>query len=143
MKYIQYEPRHQNFINDMVQNEEYIYHLTPTNKVEKIIKYGLTPKTNNKLFKYPERIYFFLHKPSEEDCLCLMRQFYKQELVKVKEDKKYVPYNGGYTLLAIDTEQIKTVNFSYDPNAFDAIFTTDNISPNAIEIISQIEQNYI
>lgn len=142
LKYIQFEPRYQNKINELVQDEEYIYHLTPTNKVRKIFKNGLTPKTNNKLFKYPDRIYFFLHEPDKDDCLDLIEQFYKEELKKAKLDKNYTPYTDSYTLLAIDTEQIKNCNFFYDPNLWDAIYTKDNIPSSAIEIVDEFEQEY-
>ncbi len=139
MLYIFYEPRHQNKINELVQDEEYIYHLTKTSKVDKILKNGLTPRTDNKKFKYPDRVYFFLHEPYMDDCLCLMQQFHAEEA----KNKKIMPYNGTYILLAIDTEEIKDVNFSYDPNAFDCIYTYDNIPPSAIEIVCEIEQEYL
>ena len=139
IKYVQYEPRHQNKINDLVQDEEYIYHLTKTSKVSKILQNGLTPKTNNKKFKYPDRVYFFLHEPSIDDCLFLMKQFHFEE----SKNKKVKQYFGTYTLLAIDTEQIKNVDFAYDPNAFECIYTYDNIPPSAIEIVEEIEQEYL
>jgi hypothetical protein len=54
-----------------------------------------------------------------------------------------VAYKGPYTLLRIDTEQIKGVNFSYDPNAYECIYTYDNISPEAIEPVCEFKQEYI
>lgn len=143
IKYIQYEPRHQNHINEIVQDVEYIYHLTPTNKVKKIFKNGLTPRTNNKLFKYPDRIYFFLNEPYYYELQSIIKQFYMEELKKGKENKKYIPYTGTYTFLAIDTEMVKNCNFYYDPNLFDAIYTKDNIPPQAISIVEEIEQEHL
>ena len=139
MIYMFYEPRHQNKVNELVNDEEYIYHLTPSNKVGKILQNGLCPKTNNKKFNYPGRIYFFLHEPEKDDCLLLMKQFYLED---VKNQNK-VAYKGPYTLLRIDTEQIKGVNFSYDPNAYECIYTYDNISPEAIEVVCEFKQEYI
>jgi hypothetical protein len=136
---IQYEPRHQNKVNELVNDEEYIYHLTPSNKVEKILRNGLCPKTNNKKFNYPGRVYFFLHEPEKEDCLLLMKQFYLED---VKNKNKAV-YKGPYTLLRIDTEQIKGIDFSYDPNVYECIYTYDNISPEAIEVVCEFKQEYI
>lgn len=138
MIYMFYEPRHQNKVNELVNDEEYIYHLTPSNKVEKILQNGLCPKTNNKKFNYPDRIYFFLHEPEKDDCLQLMKQFYLED---VKNQNK-VAYKGPYTLLRIDTEQIKGVNFSYDQNAYECIYTYDNISPEAIEFVCEFKQEY-
>lgn len=143
IKYIQYEPRHQNHINDIVQDVEYIYHLTPSNKINKILKNGLTPRTNNKLFKYPDRIYFFLNEPCYEELQEIMKQFYNEDLKKAKENKNYIPYTDAYTLLAIDTEMIKNCNFYYDPNLFDAIYTKDNILAQAINIVDEFEQEYL
>ena len=140
--YIYYEPRHQNKVNELVQDEEYIYHLTHTNKVNKILKNGLVPKTNNKKFLYPDRIYCFLHEPDVDDCLILMKQFYNEELKKAKQ-KNITVYNGTYTLLKIDTELVKNIDFSYDPNAIDCVYTYDNIPPQAITIERVIEQEYI
>ena len=40
-------------------------------------------------------------------------------------------------------EQIKNVDFAYDPNAFECIYTYDNIPPSAIEIVEEIEQQYL
>ena len=59
------------------------------------------------------------------------------------KNKKVKQYFGTYTLLAIDTEQIKNVDFAYDPNAFECIYTYDNIPPSAIEIVEEIEQQYL
>ena len=138
---IQYEPLHdpinQKPINKVVYNEKYIYHLTQTNKIKKIFSIGLTPKSCNKKFVYPNRIYFFLHKPSKENCLSLMQQFYTEQLISKK-----TPYLGTYTLLKIDVQKIGNVNFSYDPNGEQCVFTYENIPPSAISIVSEIEQNY-
>ena len=142
---IQYEPRYENVINNIVEDEEFIYHLTPTNKVKKILQIGLTPKTNNKKFVYPDRIYFFLYEPCKEDCLFLMQQFYEETFKSYKMGiSKEVTYNGSYTLLAIDTEKItEKCNFFYDPNAENCVYTYDNVPPEAIEIVQEIEQKYL
>ena len=137
-QFITYEPRHQNKINELVRNEKYIYHLTPTTKVEKILKNGLSPKTNNKKFQYPDRVYFFLHQPTKTICLNLIKQFHREEMESFKNGKIKTVYNGTYTLLKIDTKKIQNIDFSYDPNAFDAIWTYQNIQPDAIEKIIEI-----
>ena len=133
---VQYEPRRQNQINDIVQDEEYIYHLTQANKVQKILNIGLTPKTNNKKFVYPDRIYFFLHEPEYDECVSFARQFYASDMIQVGLGKKKREdvYDGTYTLLRIDTEKVKYVDFSYDPNGDECIYTYDNIKPDAIEV---------
>ena len=133
---VQYEPRRQNKINDAVQDEEYIYHLTQSNKVPKILNIGLTPKTNNKMFMYPDRVYFFLHEPDYDDCVSIARQFYSNEMIQagLGKIKREDVYNGTYALLRIDTEKVKDVDFSYGPNGDECIYTYDNIKPDAIEV---------
>ena len=133
---IQYEPRHQNTVNDKVHEKKYIYHLTQSQKVSKILRNGLAPKTNNKKFKYPGRVYFFLSEPSYEKCLSLMNEFYREEL---RKNHGLEAYEGPYTLLKINAEQLVNVDFSYDPNAEDCVYTYDNIPPKYIEVVAEIE----
>lgn len=47
-------------LSDTVYNEYHgiVYHLAPTIKANKILKYGLSPKSQNKLAYHPERLYF-------------------------------------------------------------------------------------
>lgn len=133
---IQYEPSHQDTVNDKVREKRYVYHLTQSQKIPKILKNGLAPKTNNKKFKYPGRVYFFLSEPSYEKCLSLMNEFYREEL---RKNHGLEAYEGSYTLLRINTEQLNNVDFSYDPNAEDCVYTYDNIPPKYIEVITTIE----
>lgn len=133
---IQYEPKHQNKVNEKVLEKKHIYHLTQSQKVPKILKNGLEPKTNNKKFKYPGRVYFFLSEPSYSKCLGLIGEFYREELKKSGGSNAY---EGSYTLLKINTEQLSGVDFSYDPNAEDCVYTYDNIPPEHIEIVTVIE----
>jgi hypothetical protein len=52
-------------IKEMLIDFEYkniskLYHVTEKNKINKILKIGLTPKTNSKISEHPERIYFLV-----------------------------------------------------------------------------------
>lgn len=141
---IQYEPRHQNAVNDIVQDAEYIFHITKTNRVKKILNIGLTPKTHNKKFNYPDRVYFFLKEPSYKEWLDIIEEFYSAELKAYKmRQTNNLPYEGSYTVLSIDTGKIKNTNFFYDPNAENCVYTYDNIPPEAIEVVCEIEQEYL
>lgn len=133
---IQYEPSHQNTVNDEVRNKKYVYHLTQSQKASKILRSGLAPKTNNKKFKYPGRVYFFLTEPSYEKCLGLIDEFYQEEM---RKNHGLGAYEGPYTLLKINTEHLDNVDFSYDPNAEDCVYTYDNIPPEYIEVVTEIE----
>ena len=68
-----------------------------------------------------------------------MKQFYLEDIKK----RNKAAYRGSYTLLRIDTEKIKGIDFSYDPNAFECIYTYDNISPEALEVVCEFKQVYI
>ena len=133
---IQYEPRRQNTVNDKVHEKKCVYHLTQSQKVPKILRNGLAPKTNNKKFKYPGRVYFFLSEPSYERCLSLMDEFYREEM---RKNHGLEAYEGPYTLLKINTEHLDHVDFFYDPNAEDCVYTYDNIHPKYIEVVTEIE----
>lgn len=126
IKYITYEPQHQKSVKGLIENRRYIYHLTPENKIQKI---GLVPKTNNKKFKYPSRIYFFLNKPTKYTCIDLITQF---------SDATENEYWGKYNLLEIDTRKVGDADFFFDPNAKQCVYTYDNIPPESLKIIDTI-----
>lgn len=121
---MQFEPRFQNKINEIVHQKQYIYHLTPTVNVGKIMMYGLTPKTKNKKFQYPSRVYFFLNKPNKQTCKSLIRQF---------NGFSSMHFND-YTLLKVEVKQVQDCNFYYDINAQDCVYTKENIPKQAISI---------
>jgi len=120
---ITYEKRHQKTINNIVQEKGTIYHFTRRDKLKKIEKIGLCPKTNNKMFNYPERIYFFLEAPSYEDS-----RFFIKQLARYTED-----HSLDYVLLEVDIEDFD-IDFFYDPNLQDAVYTKENIPPERISI---------
>ena len=99
---------------------KFLYHLTKTSKVKKILDNGLNPKSSNPMFDYPDRIYLGID--SNELEKNLLEQFKKIDDVK-------------YTTLKIDISRIPSnVKFNIDPNYPNGIFTSGNIPPNAISI---------
>ena len=132
---IQYEPRFQNKVNDEVFSRDKIYHLTRSVSLDKILSIGLTPRTCNKQFNYPDRIYFFLDQPSISICRLLVKQF------NIDSANKGKPiYNGNYSLLEIDTKYLKDNNFFFDPNAENCVYTKHNVKPKAIKVIETFKQ---
>ena len=123
---IQYEPRHQKPVNKIVYNKKYLYHLTTKSHLPKIMEIGLCPKTNNKKFKYPDRIYFFLQKPSIKEINDIIEQFEPYE--------KNI--NDKHVLLQIDVKDLN-IDFFFDPNAEKAVYTKDNIPSNNIQVIEE------
>jgi len=96
---------------------EYLYHTTDSKNLDKIMKYGLIPKTKNTRSFYPERIYL---SPNEEWMSSI-----KQELVGDK--------GGEYVNLRI--ENFKGLSLYKDLRFNGGFFTYDNIPPKYIEII--------
>ena len=125
-QYIIYEPRYQDPVTEFVKKLGCVYHITKKSVVEKILEIGLCPKTNNKRFNYPDRIYLFLHQPSDATARTLISQFRLYDKNKWEGDNEYV-------LLKVDTAEIEC-EFFFDPNAEDCVYTKDNIHPKYISI---------
>ena len=114
--------------SDALPLPEYLYHITPENKVPKILKNGLEPKTNNKLSEHPERIYFFLTKD-----LTLNYKSYADSFWSSTHGQK--PRSERYTLLKINTEKCRPGFKIYgDPNMVRGVWSFDNVPPEAITI---------
>lgn len=104
--------------DDKVKFEgEYLYHTTDSKNLDKIMKYGLIPKTKNTRSFYPERIYL---SPNEEWMSSI-----RQELVGDK--------GGEYVNLRI--ENFKGLSLYKDLRFKGGFFTYDNIPPKYIKII--------
>jgi len=121
-----YEKLHENKINQIVSNKKYIYHLTLDQKLEKIKKYGLLTKANNKLSKHPERIYFFLEEPNVIVCGEMIKQMYGFEKL------------NNCSIVVVKTEGLNN-DFYYDPNCENAVYTDEYIPKSNIEKINKIE----
>ena len=112
-----------------VKNKEFLYHLTPSNKVHKILKNGLCPKSGNKLSRHPERIYLFLQRVSDYT----FSRFADDLWYSVNKEKK--KRDVQYSLLKIDTKKCRDDFKIYcDPDLKNAVWTYDNIPPEAITI---------
>lgn len=108
------------YSNDIIV-PEYLYHLSPTKKIKKILEYGLEPKSNNRKTKYSERIYFFKDKTNYQDLLN-----------NLKLNDKINNLNDNYTLLKVKTNK-KTI-YHTAPNYINGVYTYDNIHPKNITI---------
>ena len=122
---ITFEKRRQ---EDELPIPKILYHLTPENKVAKILKNGLAPKAQNKLGEHPDRIYFFLKKD-----LMLNYKSYADDFWG--SIHKGEPRKVKYTLLRISTEKCRNDFKIYgDPNMIRGVWSFDNVPPEAITI---------
>lgn len=115
----QYKPKE---ITKEVFQYSYAYHLTNSNVVDKILKYGLQPKSHSKKSYHPERVYLLLPKRGL-DLQSMMEQL------------------GADTILKIDLKKLKQYNqqfkFYRDPMSTGdySVFTENIIYPEVIEKI--------
>jgi hypothetical protein len=123
---LQYEAK---FDIEMYGLPEKIYHLTTTNKVEKILRMGLTPRNSITPFNYNNRIYFSLN---SNTLLSLAKEKVELNVKKTKE-----PTN--FTILEITPTYTQLgMRFFKDPNFVNGVYTLENIPPEAINPIYSI-----
>lgn len=129
---VDYEKRINDDANSLVRKRKFIYHITPSIYIDSILKNGLCPKTKNKQFKYPERIYFYLDKldPMETKEFGKMLYQYIEQDDYTRQNKLY----DNFALLQINVKDLGEHKFYKDPNLDNAVYTTENISPEAIYV---------
>jgi hypothetical protein len=121
---LRYEPKYIEDGNHIVRQCEFLYHLSPLKYKEKILKKGFIPKSNNGLFKYPDRCYFFMDTMSNAQILSWVPTFRRAD-----KSRQNIPY----CLYTIDASKINdNVIFYLDPNLKGGCYTSDNINPNVI-----------
>lgn len=124
---IQLEPIYQENYNEIVYKNKFLYHVTPADNVEKILKEGIIPANKNELFNYPKRSYFFLQNYIVFPDLKKYCQKLNDAYIERKEHIKYCA-------LLIDTEKLKDINFYKDPNWVSSVYTQTVIPPEAISV---------
>ena len=128
---ILYEPKYNQEID--VAGYPFLYHITPDIKWPKIKHYGLTSKSQGKLADHPGRVYLATEFDDELEVAFSLYNSYENK-DRVKE----------MYLLEIDTSKLSEVIFFKDPNFFQgkAIWTYQNIPPNAIRVSKRIDVTY-
>ena len=142
---LQYEPK----FDISVATPEKLYHLTKQNKLGKIKKNGLTPRSSIDFFNFKDRIYFSINKNSLEDFAKQKKQielnniYEKERALKYKSTKQKnveLEQTGKFIILTIKPNwgRINT-RFFKNPNFFDGFYTKENISPFAIMNIENLD----
>ena len=125
---LRFEPKFQDRINNIVRNCGILFHVTPIKNLASIMAQGLKPSSSNKMFKYPGRIYFLMGNVRHTDI--------------IKTAKILSKYEGGgdeYYLLTISVKEIpNNVDFYYDPNLTDSVYTTKKIPRQAISNVEKL-----
>jgi hypothetical protein len=142
---IQYGTKFDPLIN--IPKEVSLYHITSNLYIDKILKIGLTPKSQGKIGAHPERIYLFnthiydnniySNKKQDEDVIDHMIESFHSSL-----DKTHLSITNKYYLLQIDVSKLPSnIEFRLDPEweLVGGVWTTNNIPPNAIKILRTYE----
>lgn len=91
-------------VTESIYNEcKYLYHITRSKNVDKILKFGLQPKTHSKKSYHPERIYVLSDKVPYKDIDKYMRKLEGDVLLKIDLSKTindklklYIDPDSGY-----------------------------------------------
>ena len=115
------------FIDDFVG--DYVYHISPRNKKEKILKFGLAPKSDNKMANYSSRIYL---------------TYTMGGIDRLLTDPKFHPDSPEFVIFRIDVKELlrhRVVRFFEDPAYKDyGFYTYENIPPNYIEAEKEMKE---
>jgi hypothetical protein len=104
---------------------EFLYHLTPTQNVNKILKFGLVPKSRSKKAFHPDRIYLV---KNPDDLSLLYTSFYTETKI------------NKWTILQINTHILEYLQIYKDPNFKErGYYTLNTIHPIAIEIYKSFD----
>ena len=114
------------FDEEVVENvPSILYHITPTQNANKILSIGLVPKSRSKASYHPDRVYL---SKDLEDIENLGEMFYQKTGIK------------NWTILKIETDIIPGdyLKLYTDPNYKQGYYTLNNIPPQAIEKVKEI-----
>ncbi len=114
------------FDEEVVENvPSILYHITPTQNADKILSIGLVPKSRSKASYHPDRVYL---SKDLEDIENLGEMFYQKTGIK------------NWTILKIETDIIPGdyLKLYTDPNYKQGYYTLNNIPPQAIEKVKEI-----
>ena len=129
--YLDFEAKYDIEIKDI---PSHLYHVTPKENFNKIMKYGLIPKTENKMSSHPDRIYF-LSEYTDDSIQQLINRLYTTSI-----NKK----SGEYYLLEIVNPkgQIPGLRLYKDPRYLNkGMYTLQSIDPKVINKLKEYKIN--
>ena len=132
----QFEPKFQPDETELILEEnKFLCHVTPFYNKEKILTNGLVPKSKNLKYDYPDRIYLFSENLGERRIIGYAVSIWKTESSRRDVDRT----EGRYALFEVNTSKIgfNTV-LHRDANLPGAVWTTNNIKPEAIRFVKEI-----
>ena len=120
--------------SDVYSGDMKIYHITNDYYIDKILKNGLQPRSKRKIEKeQPDRIYFFVKDP-------IRYTGFIKHLHSKMINHAHKNINKLY-VLEIDLSKCEDKLFYYDNLAQNCVYTHENIPPQCISIIHEIDIN--
>lgn len=126
-----FDPMYQKPIRNTVRSKwKFLFHLSPIENKENILKNGILPKSDNNIFNYPNRVYLLL--PS-------IPQSELAEIADRLRKVRNIP-SSQYISFKIDLDKISdNINFYYDPRYMYGVFCNDAIPPQSIVKVCNVE----
>lgn len=123
---LSFDPMFQDNVSSEMFNYQYVYHWTPFCNLNYIMQNGLIPKSENKLFKYPNRLYLLKGNIPQNELFNIGKQ-----LSKINNNTNN---DGIYVLLQIATNKLNpNIQVYYDPRYEYGYYVKDSIGPEAIK----------
>lgn len=114
-----------------------LYHLSIGEYKKKIIKYGLYPKSKDKLTSHLDRVYLCDNIGDCEYLITRMKLYYNEEKLFNIYNKQKRNYDKNTTpiIFEIDNSEQFIKSLYKDPNYENGYYTLDNIPPNKIKLV--------
>lgn len=128
-----FEPDYSKDVSQKIREKcKYLYHCTDTVYIDKILKKGLIPKSNNSIYMFPDRVYCMKGDDLsmvQIESLYNIQQAHNSTMPQLQNPKESL----DYCLLTIDVNKLpQDIKIYSDPFSKGAIFTNDNIPPYSI-----------
>lgn len=130
---LQFEPKHQPDITDELKNSgEMLIHISPSYYLGKIKSIGFSPRTKNRLYDYPDRVYFLKSSISDDELIDIAERLNYHNVSKGNK--------GDYFKITIDPNKMPSiVRFYKDTNSKYGVYTTFNVPPETIINIEKLQ----
>lgn len=132
---IVYEAKYDNKIEPIPTK---LYHLSIGEYKKKITKYGLCPKSKDKLASHLDRVYLCQNIDDCKHLITRMKLYYNEEKlfnIYNKQKRKY-DKNTEPIIFEIDNSEQFIKSLYKDPNYENGYYTLDNIPPSKISLVN-------
>lgn len=131
-----FEPKFQKTINEEMEENEFLIHVSPSYNRNKILKYGFCPKFKNEIFGYNDRVYFYSSRTQPNAILSL-----SLGLAYSKDSDRT---DHLFDFYMVDPKKInRNVEFHRDGMTSNGVayWTYDNVPSNCIADIERMRCN--